>query len=130
MCKLYMASTRMKNAPNTYKREMSSYNKYYESNTYVGKILHNQNYTPGLGMNYPTIPNGINTNVLSTNGADIESSLFGIGSTNLVQPKGPVTANINSLNEIKFFNPKPESNNNIPEPLVIHNNERYAIFRR
>ena len=121
MCKLYMASTRMKNAPNTYKREMSSYNKYYESNTYVGKILHNQNYTPGLGMNYPTIPNGINTNVLSTNGADIESSLFGIGSTNLVQPKPKVNPSINKRKYCKWF-----SRNNVflPAPLVIEKSQR------
>tara|TARA_X000000368_G_C23033136_1_gene713466 strand:- start:531 stop:908 length:378 start_codon:yes stop_codon:yes gene_type:complete len=125
-----MASTRLKNAPNTYKREMYSYNKGYENNIYVGKILHNQNFSPGLGMNYPTIPNGINTNILSSNGADIESSLFGIGSTNLVQPKGPLTANLNNMNDINFFNPKPESNNNIPEPLVIQKQERYTIFRR
>jgi hypothetical protein len=56
-----MASTRLKNAPMSYKREMNTYNKSYNNNTYVGKILHNQNFSPGLGMNYPTIPNGINT---------------------------------------------------------------------
>ena len=125
-----MASTRLKNAPNTYKREMYSYNKCYENNLYVGKILHNQIFSPGLGMNYPTIPNGINNSVLSSNGADIESSLFGIGSTNLVQPKAPVNAQIKNMSEIKFFDAKPETNNEIPEPLVVHKNERYTIFRR
>ena len=125
-----MTSTRLKNAPNTYKREMYSYNKGYENNLYVGKILHNQTYSPGLGMNYPTIHNGINISVLSSNGADIESSLFGIGSTNLVQPKGPVNAQMKYMSEIKFFDAKPVTNNEIPEPLVVHKNERYTIFRR
>ena len=125
-----MASTRLKNSPYTYKREMDTYNKSYQNNLYVGKILHNQNYMPGLGMNYPTIPNGINNSVLSSNGADIESSLFGIGSTNLVQPKGPVTAEMKNIGDIKFFEAKPESNKSIPEPLVVHKNERYTIFRR
>tara|TARA_B100000674_G_C37898072_1_gene942322 strand:- start:1160 stop:1537 length:378 start_codon:yes stop_codon:yes gene_type:complete len=125
-----MASTRLKNAPMSYKREMNTYNKSYNNNTYVGKILHNQNFSPGLGMNYPTIPNGINNSVLSQNGADIESSLFGIGSTNLVQPKAPVVAQLNNIGQMNFFDAKPESNDNIPEPLVIHNNERYTIFRR
>lgn len=125
-----MTSTRLKNAPNAYKRQMDSFNKSYENNIYVGKILHNQNYFPGLGMNYPTIPNGINSNILSSNGADIESSLFGIGSTNLVKPQAPISVNLNNMNNIDFFNPKPQSNNVIPEPLVVSTQERYTIFRR
>ena len=127
---LYMASTRLKNAPNMYKREVNKYNKHYSNNTYVGKVLHDKTYLPGLGMNYPSFNSGINNSILSSNGADIESALFGIGSTNLVQPKAPVSAQMNNLSNISFFDAKPETNNMIPEPLVVHNQERYTIFRR
>lgn len=125
-----MASTRLKNAPNMYKREVNKFNKNYSNNTYVGQVLHNKTYMPGLGMNYPNFHSGINNSILSSNGADIESSLFGIGSTNLVQPKAPVSANLHNMSSISFFDAKPETNNMIPEPIVIHNQERYTIFRR
>lgn len=125
-----MSSTRLKNAPNMYYREINKYNKHYKNNTYVGQVLHDKTYMPGLGMNYPNFHSGINNSILSSNGADIESSLFGIGSTNLVQPLAPVTANINNMSSISFFDAKPETNNMIPEPIVIHNQERYTIFRR
>lgn len=125
-----MASTHLKNSTMTYKSEQLAKHRIFDNKIYNGKILHNKNYFPGLGINAPHIGNGINNNVLSNNGADIESALFGIGSTNLVQPKAPVCADMNNLNTINFFELKHESNNLIPEPLVVHNQERYTIFRR
>tara|TARA_A100001011_G_C13855038_1_gene652535 strand:- start:88 stop:465 length:378 start_codon:yes stop_codon:yes gene_type:complete len=125
-----MASTRLKNAPMTYNREKNTYIKSYNNRSYVGKILNDNKYLPGLGINAPFMPNGMNNNILSNNGPDIESALFGIGSTNLVQPKKPTCGNMNHLQDVNFFKAKAESNNKIPEPLVVHNNERYTIFRR
>ena len=60
--------------------------------------------------------NGYNNDILSNNASDIESALFGIGSTNLVRAKAPVVAKLNCLPNKKFFN-KPKSF--IPEPLVV-----------
>jgi hypothetical protein len=125
-----MASTHLKNSALTYKSEQLAIHRIFDNKIYNGKILHNKNCFPGLGINAPIIHNGINNNVLSNNGSDIESALFGIGSTNLVQPKAPVCANMNHLNTLDFFEIKPESNNIIPEPLVVHDQERYTIFRR
>jgi hypothetical protein len=125
-----MASTRLKNSELTYKREQGSYKKSFRNINYVGKLLNENTYLPDLGINAPRMMNGINHNILSNNGADIESALFGIGSTNLVQPKKDTCGNMNQLKEVKFFNAKPESNNSIPEPLVVHTDERYQIFRR
>ena len=65
--------------------------------------------------------NGYNNGILSENASDIESALFGIGSTNLVKAKDPVIAHLNSLPNKKFFN-RPQSF--IPEPLVIEKFQR------
>ena len=125
-----MASTRLKNSTNTYKREQQTYEKRFNNLSYVGQSLHKNNYLPGLGINAPRMNNGIIHNILSNNGADVESSLFGIGSTNLVIPKKETCANMNTLKDIQFFQAKPKSNNQFPLPLIIHNEERYEIFRR
>ena len=125
-----MASTRLKNSPLTYKVEQKEIYKSHQNKMYDGKIFHNKSFLPELGINAPYMPNGLNHNILSNNGPDIESSLFGIGSTNLVQPKPATCAQLNNVKNVLFFNPKPESNEYIPEPLVISNQERYTIFRR
>lgn len=127
---LYMASTRLRNSTYTYKREQQTYEKRFNNVSYVGKSLHKNTYLPDLGINAPRMNNGVIHNILSNNGADVESSLFGIGSTNLVNPKKETCADINKLKDIQFFQAKPESNNQFPLPLVVHNNERYEIFRR
>ena len=55
------------------------------------------------------------------NASDIESALFGIGSTNLVKAKEPVVAQLNCLPGKKFFN-RPEAF--VPEPLVVEKFQR------
>ena len=60
-----MASTRLKNAPMTYNREKNTYIKSYNNRSYVGKILNDNKYLPGLGINAPYMPNGINNNILT-----------------------------------------------------------------
>ena len=127
---LYMASTRLRNCTNTYKREQQTYQRNFNNVSYVGKSLHRNTYLPDLGINAPRMVNGVINNILSNNGADVESSLFGIGSTNLVNPKKETCADINKLKDIQFFEAKPKSNNQFPLPLVIHTDERYQIFRR
>ena len=125
-----MASTRLKNSKSTYNREQSTHKHRFSHISYVGKILNENNHLPDLGINAPYMPNGLNHNILSNNGVNIESTLFGIGSTNLVQPKKETCGNMNKLENVKFFKAKPDSNYKIPEPLVIETNERYEIFRR
>ena len=69
----------------------------------------------------PKMTNGYNNGVLSENASNIESALFGIGSTNLVNPKSPVVAKVKCMKSRKFFN-LPERF--IPEPLVIEKYQR------
>ena len=125
-----MASTRLKNSSLAYKREQYEYTKSFNNRNYVGKILHNNPYLPDLGINAPRMVSGQIHNILSNNGLDVESALFGIGSTNLVNPKQKTCADINTLKDIQFFDPKPKSNKQFPLPLVVHTEERYEIFRR
>ena len=52
----------------------------------------------------PMMTNGYNNNLLSNNASDIESALFGIGSTNLVKQKSAVKPELNCMKNVKFFN--------------------------
>ena len=76
---------------------------------------------PCAGINMPIMTNGYNNKILSRNAPDIESVLFGIGSTNLVKPKAAVTPELNRMPHISFFNRLPVY---LPEPLVVENCQR------
>ena len=65
---------------------------------------------------------GYYNNVLSNNPTDIESQLYGIGSTNLVQKKDPVYPQLNRLDTETLV--KPKIAQYIPQPLVVEKNHR------
>jgi len=105
---------------------MSNY--YLEQKQYN----HSENYTtyahsqygsaydtrlPGDGVNPGQIP----WNQLSNNAVQIESFLFGINSTNLVNPEAPLTPELKCLKSANFFTKKPVY---LPEPLVVNKNQR------
>jgi len=54
---------------------------------------------PELGIR----PSYMGRDSLSHNSIDIESSLFGVGSTNLVQPQTPVTPQLKTLGSVSYF---------------------------
>lgn len=114
-----MASTRNKNTPINYLQEQRQ---FYNSEQYT--LYPNSQYgaayntnLPGNGLNPAQIP----WNKLSYNAPDIESFLFGINSTNLVNPSPPLNPELATLNQVNIF----EKNKiYIPEPLVIEKNQR------
>jgi hypothetical protein len=55
------------------------------------------------------------------NAIDIESALFGINATNLVNPQKPVTLDLKTLPDIAFFERLPVV---MPLPLVVENHQR------
>lgn len=61
---------------------------------------------------------------LSKNATDIESQLYGIGSTNLVQPRTPAIPRFIRNPEITFFN---RPNQFLPDPLVLEKCQRPVI---
>ncbi|MAR51035.1 MAG: hypothetical protein CML42_07905 [Rhodobacteraceae bacterium] len=122
-----MSSTHLKNCPGEYKKEQQAINHQKLQRTYKQQsIPYNSNH-PAYGINMPKMIGGYYNNVLSNNPCDIESSLYGIGSTNLYEPQRPVKPSINKLNDIKFFE---KHSKFVPEPLIMENDQRHVIFRR
>ena len=119
-----MSSTRNKNSPNDYchERKMSQH------------ILDNRLYPySGYGhSNHPAIPMGgiapasyIGHSQLSENPVQIESQLFGIGSSNLVTLYRPDIARIKRLPDAKFFDRNPVI---MPDNLIVRKYQR-ALLR-
>ena len=114
-----MASTRNKNTQENYKiqqmnfRQMQDYELYENSQSGAA-------YSPSLpvlGFN----PSHMSRNDLAHNPIEIESSLFGINSTNLVNPQNEVIPQPKILREEEFFK-RPELI--MPVPLAIERNQR------
>jgi len=114
-----MASTRNKNTPGNYCLEQKQYYNLEQYTLYPHSQYGSayQTNLPGNGLNPAQIPG----NKLSKNAADIESFLFGINSTNLVNPAPDFTP---ELKNIKTMNIYKKEKTYIPEPLVIEQNQR------
>lgn len=116
-----MASTRNKNTQGNYNLEQrehvlsASYKLY--ANSSHGAAYNTQ--FAGNGLNPGQIPG----NQLSHNTADVESFLFGIGSTNLVNPSLSHTAKpeLIRLSSANLFD---KQNTIMPVPLYIEKNQR------
>jgi hypothetical protein len=67
------------------------------------------------------LPGKIAHTNLAYNACDIESQLFGIGSTNLVNPASPVKPDYKYIQSLNIIDKLPVI---IPEPLVIEKNQR------
>tara|TARA_Y100001937_G_C7108890_1_gene326501 strand:- start:453 stop:812 length:360 start_codon:yes stop_codon:yes gene_type:complete len=114
-----MASTRNKNTLGNYSLEQkqNSLVEKYElySNSQYGQAYVNE--MPAVGVSHGSMPR----EVLSKNPVEIESMLFGINSTNLVNPQAEVKPKLKKLPERTFFE-RPQLI--MPAPLVIENNQR------
>jgi|TARA_B100001996_G_C18170993_1_gene404452 hypothetical protein len=94
-----MASTRNNNTKSDYDLQQSRFNKTRDySIPSRGNTVINVSY-PTFGINYQRAP----AIQLSNNSTDLESDLFGIGSTNLVNPRKPYKEDMKSINETKFI---------------------------
>lgn len=114
-----MASTRNKNTPGNYcleQREFSQSSNYtlYPNSQYGAAY---DTRFAGNGLNPAQIP----WNKLSYNAPDIESFLFGINSTNLVNPAPIFVPDLKRLNSVNVFQ---KGSVLIPEPLVIQKDQR------
>ena len=82
---------------------------------YVG-FGHNENpHFAGNGL-------GIGKYKLATNSSDIESELFGIGSTNLVNPRSAFIPEPTQMKTLSIIN---KNQLLLPEPLVIERGQRH-----
>ena len=113
-----MTSTRNKNTTGNYEREQDEKHNLRRYEMYVG-FGHNENpHFAGNGL-------GIGKyayNTLATNSSDIESELFGIGSTNLVNPRSAFIPEPTQMKTLSIIN---KNQLLLPEPLVIERGQRH-----
>jgi len=98
-----MASTRNNNTPGNYKMEQASLEKQFSEVMYTYKAKPYQSHLAGDGL----LAGKMKGKDLARNDCDIESYLFGIGSTNLVQPLPIVEPQINHLQSLNIFKKAP-----------------------
>ena len=115
-----MASTRSRNTPGNYVLEQQinmQQNDYmsFEKSSFYGTVP--ATYFPGQGL-VGMKTSGLN---LASNSADIESQLFGIGSTNLVEPRAPVAPDVYQLNSLNVAYKAPVI---VPEQFIPTPNQR------
>tara|TARA_Y100000817_G_C16690268_1_gene470118 strand:+ start:327 stop:689 length:363 start_codon:yes stop_codon:yes gene_type:complete len=114
-----MASTRNKNMPNDYYLEQNAYN-----NIHNYKFYKHSQYGTCLNPAIPCVgytPSHIPRDVLSHNPIEIESALFGINASNLVNPQKPVQPYLKHIPQKDFFERVPII---MPQPLVIEDDQR------
>ena len=114
-----MASTRNNNTSINYNLEQRQY-KHFENYTLYSHSQYGSAYStrlPGNGAN----PGQINASHFSHNPIEIESFLFGINSTNLVNPEGPLVPQLKNLDNQDFFERRRTI---IPQPLVVEKHQR------
>lgn len=118
-----MASTRNKNTKNDYCLEQRENRQFENYTTYNLKRTAYDTRHPCFGVNVGYRPN----NVMAYNATDIESSLYGINSSNLVNPQPEVKPELKTHKSVSFFD-RPQVY--VPEPLIIEDCQRPDIFRR
>ena len=115
-----MTSTRNRNTLIDYKLETKINSQINEHSLY----LHSANGRP-ISECIPSVgytPSHMSNYALSNNPVDIESNLFGIGSTNLISQNKPVEPSLKNLNFVDYF----ERNKTVimPYPMVLNKKER------
>ena len=118
-----MASTRNINTPGNYQMEQRALNKRYNESMYSyssqGKPF--TRYFAGDGL----LAGNMKGRDLAKNDCDIESYLFGIGSTNLVNPLPIIQPKINTIQSLNIYQKSPT----IPSPIIqMEPNQRYMYL--
>lgn len=112
-----MTSTRSRNTPGNYCLEQWSYNKRSSYNTYKDYAFAPTTLLPGDGLVGGRIPE----TELASNPKDIESFLFGIGSSNMVQAQAPVNPQLKFIPSLSIMQKGPLI---MPVDLSVQNNQR------
>ena len=116
-----MASTSLKNLPGHYKQDQKAEHINREYLVYKHKKVPLKSALPDFGINMGNMAGGYTHNIISNNTPDLESYLFGIGTSNLVKPFVKPYEDINQLNNIPFYG-KPGYC--MPKPMIIENRQR------
>lgn len=113
-----MASTRNKNTPGDYYVQQKSYIQQVQYSTNREYAIASPTLLAGSGLIQGRVPD----TELAGNPNDIESFLFGIGSTNLVNPQAPVKPDIKKLNTLSIVDRKVPLI--MPRDLIIEGDQR------
>lgn len=121
-----MASTRNRNTDIDYQFEKKALREQAGWFTAKERKYAYQTRMPQTGIMVGQMPN----DMLAHNATDIESRLYGIGLSNLVEPAKPVVPEPNaSVYQEQVFYHRP-AYTWVPEPLVVEKGQRPTIFRR
>ena len=112
-----MASTKNRNTQSDYKLEQLLNTNHLENNLYV-------NYGRPSSECFPELynPSKLSRDALSDNAINIESTLRGIGASNMVKPCEPPTPSLRNLDFKAFFDRTQAVV--MPYPLIHSNNQR------
>ena len=110
-----MSSTRNKNTVGNYEREQDEKHNLRRYEMYVGFGRNDNPCYAGNGLLACKFS-------LATNSSDVESELFGIGSTNLVNPRSAFIPVPTQMKTLSIINKNPVL---LPEPLVIEKGQRH-----
>jgi len=119
-----MSSTRNKNTPENYSLEQRQIGAVAAYPTYANSAYGDPTTIQfaGNGLLMGRMP----PTQLSNNSCDIETQLFGIGSTNLVTPKSNVVL---EPREVKSLNVADRLTTYIPDALVVDAGQRPQYYR-
>lgn len=112
-----MSSTSHRNSGGNYEQEQNYFLKRKEYVHYPGRTVNTLTCLPGdglLGVKY-------HSSILSKNAIDIESQLFGIGSTNLVEKKKIVLPQLKHLKSLAITQ---KQKIHLPESFQLLPNQR------
>ena len=107
-----MASTRNINSVGDYRQAQFELEARRARDSYTGSTVSNNTYLPGNGL----LAGRVGHSELSRNGVDIEGFLFGIGSTNLVEPMAPCVPDVRNLKSLSIIETRKTI---LPAPLVV-----------
>jgi hypothetical protein len=117
-----MASTRNKNTLGNYQMErtgVENHTNYWTNAVFSVPV---QTFHPGDGL----LAAKTARNELSSNACDIESSLFGIGSTDLVNPRPNIYPELNTLKSLSIID---KAKTVVVEPTKVNTGNRPMILR-
>tara|TARA_Y100000389_G_scaffold172518_1_gene180983 strand:- start:3699 stop:4049 length:351 start_codon:yes stop_codon:yes gene_type:complete len=116
-----MTSTRNNNTNINYKTQQLQDENYINNHMYLGYHLPNKEILPEIGP----VSSRRSQNSLSNNFIDIESSLFGINSTNLVNPQKPINPQLKNIPlQPYFYRPNYTI---IPNPFIVDENRPFLL---
>lgn len=116
-----MSSTRLTNSKGEYACWKYRNSKAQESRLYAGQGVPGLVAHPGVGLLGAHMP----PTALSSNAADIESALRGLGSTNLEAPQPEAHPQLLCLPMTHIYRPVTVM---VPDPLVVEVNPRHSVY--